>query len=176
MELDQLIACYAFQRGLFGFERYYWKLLLSPLLDALLFANAALQHSEPSTNNMKPWEGIVVSLLTCSPTNTCAFQTGFESYYWKLLLCHPLDALFFANAVLQHSEPSTNYISDMKPWEGTVTDLYSHKHLYRVPSTKLDFSYLTIHYFCANATLQYNSFSTNFLSEMELWEAIVSDV
>ena len=57
---------------------------------------------------------------------SCAFQSGlsaFESYYWKLLLRPLLGPLLFANTTLQHSEPSTNYISDMKPWEATVTDL-----------------------------------------------------
>ena len=41
---------------------------------------------------------------------------------------------------------------------------------------RLDFSRLTIHYFLANPTLQYNSSSTNYISEMELWEAIDSDL
>ena len=41
----------------------------------------------------------------------------------KLLLRPLLDPLLFANATLQHSEPSMNYISAMKLWEATVTDL-----------------------------------------------------
>ena len=51
MELNQLLAYYyAFQSSLSAFESHYWKLLLCPLLYPLLFANATLQHSEPSMN------------------------------------------------------------------------------------------------------------------------------
>ena len=42
----------------------------------------------------------------------------------KLLLCPPLNLLLLSNAMLRHSEPKTNYTSDLKPWEATVTDLY----------------------------------------------------
>ena len=65
MELNQLFACSAFQGGLSVFESYYWKLLLRPLLGPLLCANATLQHSEPSTNDMsdmKPWEATITDL------------------------------------------------------------------------------------------------------------------
>ena len=64
-DLNELFACYAFQSGLLAFESYYWKLLLSLLLGPLLFANATLQHSEPSTNyssDMKPREATVTDL------------------------------------------------------------------------------------------------------------------
>ena len=47
-------------------------------------------------------------------------KATIESYCSALSL---LDQLFLANATLHHSEPSMNYISDMKPWGATVTDL-----------------------------------------------------
>ena len=65
MEFDQLFACDAFESGLSAFESYDSKLLLRPLLEPLLSANATLQHSGPSTyyfSDMKRWEATVSDL------------------------------------------------------------------------------------------------------------------
>ena len=96
MELEQFFACYyAFQSGLLGVESYYWKLLLCLLLGPLLFANATLQHSEPSMNyilwyetleSYRYWLVVPQTLVSCT-----VYKDGFLPSY------HPL---FFANAML----------------------------------------------------------------------------
>lgn len=69
--------------------------------------------------------------------------------------------------MLQHSEPKTNYISDMKPWETAVADLYI-VTLTLVPLTVYEAGFLTSYtpVFFANGTLQYNSSSANYVAEM----------
>lgn len=50
-------------------------------------------------------------------------------------------------------------------WKATALLLLD--PLFSLLSTKLEISRFTIHYFFANATLQYNSSSMNYISEME---------
>lgn len=100
-----------------------------------------------------------------------AIQSGFllfKNYYRKLLLDPILDPLHVTNDTLQHSEPSTNDSYWLVvPQKLVPRTIYKARFL-------LSRTYTPV--FSANTMLQCNNSSTNYISEIELWETTVTNM